>query len=269
MKKLFIGCGIVVLLLLGCVAFLVWSFGGEFRQLQEQAEASITRINAVAASHPFDPAAQASLDAERFQRALDVRAAVADDLIQLGEDTQELQRKKDAGEIGWWDMGHRIVQRATGVMPGFAARLEESQMSWPELAWYTRVMWSVLYRLDIGVGEPGLEPLRNSYTTFKEKYDALRREQKGLPDLRDLLGEIPPEVLVAAAQVMATDLQKVKQGLRVPEVEHLYMMPVTDAHELNYVDVPAETKERIGKTQPAPAEPQPAAPEPEPASPPK
>lgn len=261
MKKLFIGCGIVVLLLLGGLMFLAWEFGADIRALQAQAQAALASINEVGKAHPFDAAAQTSLDKERFQTALDVRAQLADDLVALGDEMQELQRKEDAGEsdIGWRQMVHRMIGSVTGIMPGFAQRLTAAQMSWPEFAWHSRVLWSVLYRVDIGVAEPGLEPLRNSYSTFKSKYDALRRDQKGLPELRDLLGEFPPDVLSAAAEVMASDLQLVKQGLRVPEVEHLYMMPVTTTEELSYVDVPADTDARIKTEQPATSEPEPAA----------
>jgi hypothetical protein len=262
MKKLFIGCGIVVLLLLGGLMFLAWEFGPDIKGLQAQAQAALASINAVGQAHPFDAAAQTSLDAQRFMVALDVRAQLADDLVQLGDDMQELQRKSDSGEsdIGWRELVHRMIGSVTSIMPKFAERLTAAQMSWPEFAWNTRVLWSVLYRVDIGVAEPGLEPLRNSYTTFKNKYDSLRREQKGLPELRDLLGEFPPTVLSAAAAVMAQDLQLVKQGLRVPEVEHIYMMPVTTAEELSYVDVPADTHARIETEQPAASEPEPATP---------
>jgi hypothetical protein len=257
MKKLFIGCGIVVLLLLGGLMFLAWEFGADIRALQAQAQAALASINAVGQAHPFDAAAQSTLDKERFQTALDVRAQLADDLVALGEQMEELQRKEDAGEseLGWRQMVHRMIGSVTGIMPKFAERLSSAQMSWPEFAWHTRVLWSVLYRVDIGVAEPGLEPLRNSYSTFKSRYDALRRDQKGLPELRDLLGEFPPAVLSAAAEVMASDLQLVKQGLRVPEVEHLYMMPVTSTEELSYVDMPADTDARIKTEQPAKPEP--------------
>jgi len=260
MKKLFIGCGIVVLLLLGGVVFLVIEFGPDFRALQAQADAALASINALQATHPFDAAAQSTLDPERFARALEVRALLADGLVQVGEDLAELQRKEDAGEtdLGMLEMGHRMFRGVTPIMPTFAERLTAAQMSWPEFAWHTRVLWSVLYRADIGVAEPGLEPLRNSYTTFKTKYDALRHDTNGMPELRDLLGEFPPTVLSAAAAVMVQDLQLVKQGLRVPEVEHLYMMPVTKAEELSYVDVPADTHARIETEQPAASEPEPA-----------
>ena len=262
MKKLFIGCGIVVLLLLGGLMFLAYEFGPDIRALQTQAKAALASINALQTAHPFDAAAQSSLDAERFQVALDVRAQLADDLVQLGNAMEDLQRKEDSGEsdLGWRGMAHQMLGSVTGIMPRFAERLTTAQMSWPEFAWYTRVLWSVLYRVDIGVGEPGLEPLRGSYTTFKTKYDALRRDQKGLPELRDLLGEFPPAVLSAAAEVMGTDLQLVKQGLRVPEVEHLYMMPVSTTEELSYVEVPADTHARIETEQPAAPAPEPAAP---------
>jgi hypothetical protein len=259
MKKIFIGCGIVVLLLLGGVAFLTWRFWGDFTEMRVQATQAVERLNAIAAAQPFDPSAQAGLDTERFAQALDVRALLAADLVQIGTDMEEMQRKEEAGEtdIGFFELWSQMFKAVTGLMPNFAARLEETQMSWPEFAWHTRVMWSVLYRVDIGVGEPDLEPLRDRYTDFKAKYDELRRQQEGLPELRDLLGEFPPAVLSSAAAIMAKDTQRVERGLRVPEVEHLYMMPVTTTDELKYVEMPADTEARIKSAQPAP-EPEPA-----------
>ena len=247
MKKIFIGCGIVVLLILGIVGFLVYEFGADIRAIQEQAEQAVARINALDAKVPFDPAAQTSLDTDRFTTALEVRADLTDELVRIGEDLEEMKRKEDAGEtdLGWMAMGHAIIGSMTNVMPMFADRLEAAPMSWPEFSWHTRLLWSVLYRVDIGMGEPDLEPLRNSYTTFKDRYDELRREEKSLPELRDLLGEFPAPLLASAAAVMATDLQLVRRGLRLPELECRYMMPVNDATELQSLEMSEDTKARI------------------------
>lgn len=255
MKKLLIGCGVLVALLLCGVGFLAWRFWGDIRTLQQQAEASITRLNDLQAAHPFDPAAQAHLDTARFARALDLRAQLSDDLVRLGDEMEDLQRKEDAGEsdLGVLEVVSRTLKAVSGVLPGFADRLTAAEMSWPEFAWHTRVLWATLYRVSLGLGSPALEPLRDSWSELEAIYAQMAKDQKGLPPLRDLVGEFPPTILAEAEAVMATDLSRVRSGLRVLEIEHLYMMPVSKADDLQYVSVPEE-----GADAPLPS-PEPAA----------
>ncbi len=260
MKKLFIGCGIVVLLLLGAAGFLVWRFWPEIRSMHEQAEASIARLNELEVAHPFDPAAQAHLDTVRFARALDLRVDLCDDLVRMGEEMDELKRKVDSGEsdLGVFEVVSLQLRALADVLPHFAGRLAAAEMSWPEFAWHTRVLWATLYRVSLGVGSPSLEPLRDDYARFKDAYERAARESEGLPPLRDLIGQFPPAVLSEAETVMLTDLGRVRAGLRVLDLEHVFMLPVTDPDDLQYVTVPEETERRIRAEPSPPVEPEPA-----------
>src|SRR5262249_29560833 len=80
MKKIFIGCGIVVLLLLGCIAFLAWRFWPQLQEFRHKTDAAVTRLNALTVAAPFDPAGITTLDTDRFARVLDVRAQICSDL---------------------------------------------------------------------------------------------------------------------------------------------------------------------------------------------
>jgi|GEM_PF-1652071 len=259
MKKLFIGCGIVVLLLLGGAGFLAWRFWGAVRDIQIQADAAIVRLNELSTTHPFDAAAQAHLDPERFARALDVRARIGDDVSRVREQLDEMQRKEDSGEtdLGVLELMELTLRAFAPLVPGFADRLIAAEMSWPEFAWHSRVLWATLYRASLGFGSPALEPLRDAWPAFKETYERTAREAHGLPPIRDLVGEFPPVVLSDAEAVMLADLDRVRAGLRATEFEHLFMRPVTTADDLQYVTPPEEAAALPPAPEPAP-EPAPA-----------
>ena len=70
MKKLFIGCGIAVLLLLGGLGALVWSFWDDIQLLRTQADSAMQRIEAVEAAWPFSAEGLQQLDGERFVRVM-------------------------------------------------------------------------------------------------------------------------------------------------------------------------------------------------------
>jgi hypothetical protein len=182
MKKLFIGCGIIVVLILGGVGFILYQVWPQMRDLQTQWTVAFERIESVDREYPFDPLAQTELDAPRFAQSLDVRAAIADKLIAAGKRIDELakQHHNDEG-VGVFDMLRGFFQTTTTILPDFAAHLEEARMSWREFAWHTRLLWACLYRVDAGVGPPELEPLRGSYERLKENYARAQRESKELP----------------------------------------------------------------------------------------
>jgi len=234
MKKLFIGCGIAVLLLLAGLGFLVWNFWGPIQAMRTKAEASLVALNDLQSSYPFDPQGLGHLDGERFARALDVRAALVGDFRTIEGELTELSRKADAGEadVGLLDFLGHMLGAIADVLPAFSRRLEAAQMGWNEFAWHSRVLWAVLYRVDVGAGDAALEPLRGSYTRLRESYEELRKGQKGLRDLRDVIGEFPPAIVSEAEALVGKDLERVRAGLGLPEIEHLFLTPVARLEDL-------------------------------------
>jgi len=234
MKKLFIGCGIAVLLLLGGLGFLVWSFWPDIQAMRTKAEASLAQLNALQAQYPFDPQGVEHLDGERFARALELRSALVGDIRTIETELTEMSRKADAGEgdVGFFDFLGHMLGAVADVLPSISTRLEAAQMGWGEFAWHSRVLWAVLYRVDVGAGDAALEPLRGSYTRLRAAYEELRKSQKGLRDLRDVIGEFPPAILSEAEALVAKDIGRVTAGLGLPEIEHLFLTPVTRLEDL-------------------------------------
>lgn len=254
MKKLFIGCGIVVLLLLAGAGLLVWSFWGEIRQMQVQTEQAFARLDELRARHPFDGEHLEHLDPERFARALDLRAALEADFRAIEDRIRELDRKSEAGEegAGVLDVLRATMQEVSAVLPNLARRLDEAQMSWPELAWHSRVLWSVLHRIDVGAAEAELAPLKGTWDKYSALYEQLAKEQRGMRPLRDVIGDFPPAVVAEASTLVSRDIDRVRRGLGLPELEHFFLTPVERLEDLQFA------KEPRREESPAPAAPEPA-----------
>lgn len=252
MKKLFIGCGIAVLLLLGGLGALVWSFWDDIQLLRTQADSAMQRIEAVEAAWPFSAEGLQQLDGERFVRALELRAALVGDLRQAKDQIEELARKADRGdsEVGFMDFFGQMLGAVSGVLPTVAQRLEEGRMGWHEFAWHSRVLWAVLYRVDVGAADAALQPLRGSYTRLRETYEELRKQQRNLPDLRDVLGEFPPAIVAEAEALVARNLDRVQAGLALPDIEHVILAPYTHVDELQLATAPLPTAPPAGADAP-------------------
>jgi len=237
MKKLFIGCGIVVLLIVAALGYVTWQVYPQVREWQSQWEGAFTQLQALEQKYPFDAQAQAAapLDAPRFAASLDLRADLADNLTHAYDKLETIAGKDEQGEqLGFVDMIREMFRTAAPLMPDFQAQLSKQQMSWPEFAFYTRLLWACLYRVDAGVGPPELESLRGSYDKLNQNYDRLRQEHAGqkLPPLADVIGKFPPQLLNEASALLAQNLQRVELGLAVTAVDHFYMQPITRLEDL-------------------------------------
>ncbi|MBM3985854.1 MAG: hypothetical protein FJ296_09240, partial [Planctomycetes bacterium] len=252
MKKLFIGCGILVLLLLAGAGLLVWSFWGDIRQLQVQAEQSFVRLDEMRTRFPFDGEHIEHLDGERFARALELRATLEADFRAIEERIIELDRKSEAGEegAGFFDVLRSTVAEISAVLPNLARRLDEAQMSWPELSWHSRVLWSVLHRIDVGAAEAELAPLKGTWDKYSALYEQLAREQRGMLPLRDMIGDFPPAVVAEASALVARDIGRVRAGLGLPELEHFFLTPVEHLEDLQFAKAPGR-EDRPAAAEPA------------------
>jgi hypothetical protein len=242
MKRIFIGCGIVVLLLLGGIGFLAWRFWPELQDFRKKNDEAVARLNALTISAPFDPAGISSLDTSRFAAALDIRAQVCTDLKAANERLSKLNDPDD--QPGMLEGMSLTLHELTSMMPRFADRLEAAHMSWPEFAWHTRLFWRVLQRISLGAGEPRLAELQDSYSRLEKVYDQ-EREHAELPQLKDLVGDFPPAMISEAEAVMATDVSRVRASLGMLEAERIFMMPSSDPTLFGFDKLPPATEQRI------------------------
>ncbi len=238
MKKLFIGCGIVVLLIVAVLGYITYQVYPQVKEWQSQWETAFTQLQALEREHPFDAQAQlaAPLDARRFEASLALRADLADRLTRVGETFKTVVGKDSEGEsLGVVDLLREMFRTATPLLPDFQARLAEQQMSWPEFAFYTRLLWACLYRVDAGVGPPELASLRGAYEKLNQNYETLRADNNGgkdLPPLEDVIGKFPPSLLNEASALLARELPLVEKGLQVTAVDHFYMQPIARLEDL-------------------------------------
>lgn len=242
MKRIFIGCGVVVLLLLGGIGFLTWRFWTPMQEFKAKTEQAAARLNALNVSAPFDPAAVTRLDAARFAAALDLRALICEDLKGANERLSKLtDPDADVGMLAGMDL---TLTELGAMTPRFADRLEAAHMSWPEFAWHTRLFWSVLQRVGMGAGDPRLTELSGAYKHLEEVYDQ-ERKQAELPQLKDLIGDFQPALISDAGAVMATDVARVRASLGMAEGEKFFMMPTSDVTLFGFDRLPPDVEQRI------------------------
>jgi len=262
MKKVFIGCGIVVLIALlagGYLTYAVWPNASKFVQ---QLIAASDELNALDREYPFDPHVQTGLDPARFEQMLDVRVELADYFATFTAQMEATKQQQEAeGGPGFIGQLQQVFDQLAPVLSEVVARLREAQMSPQEFAFHTRVMWGVLARVDSNLTGENLKELRGRYTKFKEDYETLQRDEHNrLEKLDSLLATLPPEALKTAEEIMARDPARISHALAMTEIDHLYMQPqrIQDMRG----GAPAM---KPGPAEPAPAEPAPPPPQPEPA----
>jgi hypothetical protein len=256
MKKVFIGCGIAVLLGLLGLGYVLYQLWPNVTKVHREWTAAIEQLNALDAQYPFDAKQQAQLDPARFELMLDVRIELADYFTTFAAQMDAMEKSQaERGGPGWIGSLQQFFDQLAPVLTEFASRLKAAGMSPREFAWHTRVMWAVLKRVDDNLAGPELEELRGRYEKFSERYEAMRREQPELVSLDEyLLANLPPAALKSAEQLMAKDLGRVNRALAVTDVDHLYMQPVQRIEDVERIEPLAPAP---GATQPVPPEPAP------------
>ena len=248
MKKVFIGCGIVVLIGLLAVGYLTYAVWPNATKFVQQWIAASDELNALDREYPFDARAQTGLDPARFEQMLDVRVQLADYFATVTAQMEAMKQQDGPGLIGQFQ---QVFDQFAPVLTEIAARLREVKMSPQEFAFHTRVMWGVLARVDSNLTGENLKELRGRYTKFKEDYEKLQGEERNhLANLDELLAVLPPEALKTAEEIMARDPARISLALTMTEIDHLYMQPqrIQDMH--GEAPAPAEP---VPSPEPAPA----------------
>ncbi|HVQ24851.1 MAG TPA: hypothetical protein VMV01_06730 [Planctomycetota bacterium] len=263
MKKVFIGCGIVVFIALLAGGYLVWGVWPSMSRLVEQWMAAADELDALDREYPFDPHAQEQLDPARFEQMLDVRVELADYFAtftaQMEAMKQEHEGQDAPGVIGQL---RQVFDQIAPVLTEVAARLREAKMSPQEFSFHTRVMWGVLARVDSNLAGNELDALRGRYSKFKADYDTLQRDERNHFEKLDLLlASLPPEALKTAEQIMARDPARISRALSMTDIDPLYMQPQRIKDGPN----PAALAPRPAEPAPADAAPVEPVPNPEPA----
>ena len=226
MKKLLIGCGCLVLLVLGAGAWFVMQLAPGFTQMQDGVADAAMRMHALDHAHPFDPDSQEELDAERFATALDVR-------IGLKDDYERWEAKMEALDPGdGAEAFKNLIAAATGAMELMAEQfalvptaLEGTAMSPKEFVFHSKVLWATLDSIGAGAGGDAFDSdLRGQYDIMVGAYGEIRQSDPNLPTSFDaLVGEVAPGLVITARQVLASDPLRAESAIAQPGMEVLLL----------------------------------------------
>ncbi|MHC4844520.1 MAG: hypothetical protein ACYTCU_00010 [Planctomycetota bacterium] len=256
MKKLFIGCGVLVVLILGVLGWAVYQVYPDASEGQELIAAAFTKLEELDQSYPFEAEPKTQLDGQRFVKVLEIRVDQATYLRGVVDDLGALAEQFEEGEEPGWIDSFKLIIRATRqsfLLMGeastkFAENLAAAQMGPKEFAWNTKVLWACLRRVDQGAGEPGLDDLRGRFDEFEVFYVEQRENNKDLPVLGELIGNVSPAAIAQASDLLASDIERVKDGLYAPQFDHLYLLlPAHQLEELEVVVEPGGTGDPAGR----------------------
>lgn len=224
MKKLFLGCGILLLIGLGTLGYVGYQLWPDISHAVERAEAFNERMLVLEREHPFDAAAQTGLDTERFVSYLELRIDAKQSMGTMLEDLRETEDRIENKELGFVEAARYFIQRVPMSYDFFGPLLEQRGMGPSELGWHTRVLWATLESVESGAGadDPQLNRLAGRYYKLRDAYKQAKHEN-GVP-LEKLLAGIDPAVVRSARLAMALDIDRVEAGLLEPDVEAVFLM---------------------------------------------
>ena len=237
MKKIFIGCGVIALLVLGFLGVLAYQVVPVIMEAIDHAQLIGGDLLELETEFPFDEADLVQLDTDRFATALDLRVEVATELEVLGLNLTEVSRmleEKDPSIFGYGTAMKDLLDEVAPAAARAPEMLRQHAMSTTELGWHTQLMWATLRLVDNGDPDEAMEPLRGQFTGFRRAYEDLEKQQGDeFPPLNDVIGEFEPGFLEAAKAVFAQDPQRVLDGMTDPALEIIYLSSLTEAMEGN------------------------------------
>lgn len=224
MKKLLLGCGILLAIGLGTLGFVVYQLWPDIQHLSERAQLFEARVSTIERENPFDAKAVSELDTERFASYLELRSEARVALMAMVEDVRALGEQTEEEQPGMIEQMRTFLQRIPMVYDAILPLLETHRMSLAEMGWHTQVLWATLENIDSGGGGESaqLDALRGVFPMLRKAYDEADTED-GRP-LDELLAAIDASMVSSARRILALDVPRVKEGLLEPEVEAVLML---------------------------------------------
>ncbi len=221
MKKLLLGCGVLLALGLATMGYVVWQLWPDIQQTVSEAEEFERRLLALEEAYPFDGEEQTELDTARFAASLDMRVIIGRNLDVWKDDINAFGETIEERDVGFVEEIRGYISRFSEMFQ-IIAPMEDFAMSPSEFNYHTRVLWATLATVSQGiVDDPELESLRELYTDMKKQYNDQRAE--GSIDLDELIGEFDPTVLSMARGMLKTDTARVEQAVTNASAEAIFM----------------------------------------------
>ena len=224
MKKVLIGCGILVVLLLAALGVGVYLVAPGVMDMMRQWTEAAEEMKALDQQHPFDEAAEGAFDELRFASTLDARAGVI-----RGIRTREaaFEEVADGDELSIRETLTEGLGVAAPMLTDLADALAAAQMGPAEFVYHTRVLWAALQRVDAGLGPPELEPLRGIYENMAKQYEASTKFDPNAKPLAEVLGEVDRAITDSAMEVMASKVSTIEEALDEVGLEPMYLSLMT------------------------------------------
>lgn len=223
MKKILIGCGVLVLLVIVGFGVLAWSVKDEIASMTKEMTASAAQLHELDDEHPFTPPATAAdFDERRFLLSLDARSAMMTELGALDEQFKALEN----GDLGFFEtitQSMKVGMQAGGaVYDAIAAGLAQVDMGPDEFVYHTKVLWASLKAVDAELGGESLAPYRSVFTTVDAETGQQLRFQPNTPDsLSAFVEGVPSGVVDEAVAVLGDNVEELQQALPADQATDL------------------------------------------------
>lgn len=222
MKKLLLGCGVLLALGLGSMGFVLWQLWPQLHQAFSEAEEFERRLLALEEQYAFDPQEQTELDPERFAASLDMRIVIGRNFDDWQADIDDFGDQVEDEDLGFVDKIGGYINRLSDMFQ-IITPMEEAAMSASEFSYHTRVLWATLATVNAGMDDddPALERLRGHYPKMKTQYQ--EHQAEGSTPLAQLIGEFEPSILNTARSILKTDPDRVDQAIAHASAEVMFM----------------------------------------------
>lgn len=223
MKKILIGCGVLVLLVLVGFGVMAWMLKDEFMAMTTEMAQQAQRMTSLEETAPFtEPSSPDEFDGDRFLASLSARETLLGNLESIGQNFEELENQ-DLGFMETMKKGMAAgVEASTGVYAGIAEGLETADMGPSEFIYHTKVLWASLKSVDAGLGPEALAPYRNVFTLANNETAQQFRFQPGTPDSLEVFADgVPPAIVEKAVGVLGENVATLQQALPADQATDL------------------------------------------------
>lgn len=250
MKKLFIGCGIIVLVALGLLGYFGYQVWPDLMALKDANERFVQRLDDLDQQHAFDPDEPGPFDPERFAAVLDLRVDFRREFQErLGELERLEQQEEKPGLLETVSASFQALREISETVPTY---LEATGMGPTEFEYHVRLLWATLESVGAGLGGDELTPLRTRYADLREAMPGLRRDFKQLKPLDEIVGTFDTAVVATARDILSTDPPRVEEGIAQPFVEVVVYMGLSSLRVEDLVAASEATEAEAEPAEPPP-----------------
>lgn len=194
MKKILIGCGVLVLLLAGFVGYVLYQLWEPMKAFAETWEQSTFALMELEEQHPYDSETATEFNGPRFQAALDMRGDMRARLRELNDSMMAIE-KAGLSFDAITDGLDAFKLTAESVVDEMSA----AKMAPSELSHHMMCYWAAASSASAGGGDPAkLAPLIEEFHTFRKLYGEVRQRERDLVPLEDRLSEVTEPFVTGA-----------------------------------------------------------------------